>query len=143
MWFRIFNKTNYTSSMERLTIEEESFREGFDKWHLRGFNFHIAIHKIWKPDFGLVHDHPTEILTTILEGSYWERVYTVNEDCTWSFEDFHRKRGETRLIEATTIHEILSLPDGDCYTLILPGPIVRPDWGFWDFSREKAEFIKR
>jgi len=124
--------------MEKITIEEQSFREGFDKWHLRGFSFHIAIHKISKPDFGLVHDHPTRIRTLILNGSYWERVYTINEDGTWHSEDFHRQEGEVREIQATTIHEILSLPEGVCYTLIQPGEIER-EWCFWDFSEPIAK----
>lgn len=126
--------------MEKLTIEEQTFREGFEKWHVRGFPFHIAFHKISKPDFGVIHDHPTDIKILVLEGSYWERVYTVLEDGSWSYADHHRKPGELRDIEATCIHEILSLPEGVCYTQILPGPIVRAKWGFWKFDEHGAHF---
>jgi len=121
--------------------EYQKFREGFEKWHVRGLPFHIAFHVISKPDFGLVHDHLTDIRIMILQGSYWERVYTVNEDMSWSYEDFHRKAGEVRDIKATCIHEILSLPDGPCYTQIMPGPIVH-EWGFWNFDARKATFTK-
>jgi len=128
--------------METLHIEEQTFREGFDKWHIRNLPFHYAIHKISKPDFGLVHDHLTDIRTTILFGSYWERVYTVKEDGTWTSQDYHRQEGEIRDIKATTIHEILSLPEGVCYTSIQPGPIVR-EFCFWDFSEPVAKFREK
>ena len=126
-------------TVEKLTIEKQKFREGFEKWHIRGFPFHLAFHKISAPDFGVIHDHPTKIRITILYGSYWERVYTVNDDRTWSYADFHRQPGETREMEANTIHEILSLPEGVCYTMIQPGPIER-DWGFWKFDEKGAHY---
>lgn len=120
-------------------IEEENLREGFSKFHIRGFSKDAVIHKIDKPDYGVIHDHPHGMNSFIFKGSYIDRVYTVNENGIWSHEDFHRQEGQAHYISATCIHEILELPDGECLTFIIPDPWERKS-GFWRFENGQAMF---
>lgn len=80
-----------------------------------------------------VHDHPFDFTTYIIKGSYVERVYTPNEDGTYSYEDVHRKEGTCAHIKAEHIHSIIALPEGECYTLVVNSP-WRRQWRHWEFN---------
>lgn len=95
---------------------------------------HIAIHHFT----GLApipHDHPFGFRSTILKGSYIERVYHINPDGSFRTEDVHRQEGSSHYVPASCIHEIISLPDGDCWTLTVLEPHQR-EWRFWDFRED-------
>lgn len=118
-----------------MTIEPEILRAGFEKHHLRGLPFSAVLHRITEPDApGNPHCHPFGFTTHILRGGYVERVYHVEGD-KWTSEIIHRTPGSAHYVPATHIHEIIELPDGECWTLILPGPWERES-GFWKFDRE-------
>ncbi|UOR07181.1 hypothetical protein MUN82_08800 [Hymenobacter aerilatus] len=80
------------------------------------------LHCLREPDSGPMHDHPVHFTSTIVEGSYTERVYQdgVVVNITW-------KAGSTHEIPPDYIHTITELPDGPCWSLVLAGPVVR-EW---------------
>lgn len=104
--------------------------DSFTKYHLNGFPFDGVIHKFTEPDNGDPHDHPFAFNTFIVKGSYIERRWDVN---TGEFHDTHRTRGESFLVEASTVHQIIALPEGECWTFILPERWERKS-GFYRFA---------
>lgn len=122
----------------KLRFDEEVMSEEFHKYHIVGIPTAAALHWFTDKDKGPAHDHPIRQTSQILLGSYWEKVYTVHEDGTWTFENFHRKTGDVFTIAAETIHEIIGLPEGVCLTFSTYGPVIRA-WGCWNFDNEKAQ----
>jgi hypothetical protein len=120
------------------TIETETLRPGFEKYHIKELPFDAVIHKISAPDHGMIHDHPFSFTSHILKGGYYERVYHVN-GYTWWSEIVYRSEGTSHRVEATCIHEILSLPHGECWTLIIPSAKERES-GFWQFREDGIYF---
>ncbi len=110
----------------------------FIKHHIIGLPFDTAIHHFTAKDNGSPHDHPFGFTSHILQGGYVERVYKVDADGKWTSELLHRKSGTVHSVEATHIHEIVELPDGECYTLIIPQEKVREP-RFWKFDENGSE----
>lgn len=121
-----------------ITIAEERMSDEFVKSHLQGLPFDIVIHHFTAKDTGSPHCHPFGFTTHILQGGYVERVYTVETDGSWTSELFYRKAGTVHSVEATHIHEITELPEGECYTLIMPKEKVR-EWMFWKFDENGSQ----
>lgn len=117
----------------KLTIEEERMSDEFKKFHLRGLPFDAVIHHFTDTDKDNAHDHPFGFRSIILQGSYKEEVYTVNVDGTYSSEVIHRKKGDSFFIPAKHIHRIIELPEGECFTLILPEKWEKHTY-FWKFE---------
>lgn len=119
-----------------ITVVTERMSDEFTKFHINGLPFPAVIHHFTGSDKGLPHDHPWGFLSFVLSGGYIERIYQR----TGSFHDVHRRPGDTFRIAATHIHEIIELPQGECWTLVLPQPWERHG-GFWDFSQLLPKFI--
>ena len=119
-----------------ISVIEEKMSDEFTKFHLKGFPFDAVVHKFTEPDKGYPHDHPFGFQSHVLKGSYIERIY-----CRYklTFLDVTRKAGDSFFVPATHIHQIIDLPDGECYTIITPLHKERES-GFWKFEDGKAYF---
>jgi hypothetical protein len=84
------------------------------------------LHHLTAPDKGLPHDHPVAFTSTILVGGYRENVYHPVAD-GYRMELVERLPGNTHDIAADCIHQIVELPEGECWSLCLAGPVVR-EW---------------
>lgn len=100
-----------------LNIREEIMSDEFTKHHIEGLPFNAVLHHFTAPDKGGVHCHPFGFMSIVLHGSYVERVY---DPIIWYKTTITRKKGDVFFIDKDHMHEIVSLPDGGCYTLILP-----------------------
>ena len=119
----------------QLFFEEERMSDEFTKFHVRNAPFYAVFHRFTAPDKGGPHDHPWGFTTKIIKGSYVERRYYLDG----STEIFHRKLNDSFEMDAKTIHRIVSLPDGECWTMITPFAWER-EWGFWQFREDGAYF---
>ncbi|RYD50949.1 MAG: hypothetical protein EOP52_11100 [Sphingobacteriales bacterium] len=123
-----------------ITIQQEKMRRGFEKFHIRGLPFNAVIHTFSVTDNGVIHDHPFAFTTHILKGSYIERIYQgVDASGTVLFEEIKRETGSSHRVEASCIHELIALPDGDCWTIITPENWEREP-GFWKFDQQGGWF---
>lgn len=120
-------------------IRVERMHDDFIKYHLNAnlqypWPFNAVVHSFTAPDTGDAHDHPWGFTSHILYGSYVEEVFTINEeDGTWSREVITRRAGTVHHVTAKHIHRIIALPEGECYTIILPGEPEQKS-GFWKFE---------
>lgn len=121
-----------------LNIEAEKMSDEFTKHHIKNLPFDAVIHHFTATDKGSPHDHPFGFTSFILSGSYIERVYWIGKDGIWSSEWIHRKPGTAHSVEAAHIHQIVELPKGECYTLIIPQEKVREP-RFWRFDENGSE----
>lgn len=124
-----------------MTVEQtiarcEPMSSAFTKWHL---DAPAVLHRFTAPDSGDPHDHPFGFTTQILSGGYVEEVYTLTADGGWSVSLHHRWPGTSHHVEATTVHRIVALPQGECWTVIRPGPWERKS-GFWRVVDGRAQF---
>lgn len=110
----------------------------FTKYHIQGLPFPGSFHHFTGTDKAGPHDHPFSFTTYILSGGYVERIYTV-EDGVWGSHTRERKPGTAHKVEAECIHEIIELPKGECWTLIIPGPHVRTT-RYWRFNENGISF---
>ena len=121
-------------------LEHEKMNEGFEKFHIRGLMyqgnpFYAVIHHFTGPDEGDPHDHPFGMDITLLKGEQLERIFWKKNDGTWRDKLFHRHEGSSRYVQANTIHRIESLPDGECYTLMMPD-WHEQRWGSWILNED-------
>lgn len=123
-----------------INIREEQLGEHFTKFHLEGpWPFDAVIHRFTESDRGNPHDHPWGFRSFILKGGYVERVYFVDRS-TGKFvgrEDRDRRPGDSFAVEARHIHRIVELPESECWTLILPGPMERVS-RFYEFRGDEV-----
>lgn len=118
-------------------IEKEVLRGGFEKYHLRGFPFYGVIHRITETDSEeSIHDHPFPFTSLVLKGSYIEKRYIITGNNTYSEMIIERKEGSYHQVAASTVHQIIELPEGECWTFIVPGKHVDREWGFYKFGDE-------
>ena len=105
-----------------LNIRKEQMNGVFTKHHIEGLPFSAVIHHFSEKDQNEhIHDHPFSFTTHILKGSYIERIYEIDSDNkTWYVREVHRRQGESHFVPANLIHEIIELPEQECYTLITP-----------------------
>lgn len=124
--------------MNKIRIKREKMNDVFTKHHLKGLPFDAVIHHFSAKDINEhIHDHPFSFTTHILKGSYIERIYEIAEDGTYTFSEYHRKESTSHFVAAHTIHEIIDLPDGECFTLIKPNAWEK-DIYFYRFEDGKA-----
>lgn len=121
-----------------MTIDIEKMSEEFTKFHFKSLPFDAVMHRFAAPDVGSPHCHPFNFTSHILYGGYIERVYTVYDDDRWTSEIIHREAGTVHRVKAKHIHEIIQLPQGECYTIILPEEKTR-DSRFWNFDESFAK----
>lgn len=104
--------------MTHLHIREERMSGAFLKFHLEGpWPFHPVMHRFDAPDHGDAHDHPWAFRSIILHGGYVEEVFDLT---TGRSEFIHRKPGDSFVNAADHVHRIVDLPEGECWTMILP-----------------------
>lgn len=114
-------------------IREERMSDAFVKFYLEGpWPFHPVMHRFDAPDFGDPHDHPWAFKSFILHGGYVEEVFDLE---TGKVERFHRRPGDAIFNEAGHVHRIVELPEGECWTLILPHGWEREP-GFYQFRAD-------
>lgn len=117
--------------------------EVFTKHHLKGLPFDAVIHHFSEKDLNEhIHDHPFSFTTHILQGSYVERIYVIAEDGSYTTSEHHRKESTLHFVPANTIHEIIDLPEGECFTLIKPNGWEKETY-FYRFEDGKAYRRKR
>jgi len=80
------------------------------------------LHYLEQPDQGDMHDHPTDIESTGIKGSYLELRRLGH-----GVKELLRRAGQTRSIPASCIHIIVWVSKGGCWTLVKTGPVIR-DW---------------
>jgi hypothetical protein len=120
-----------------LTITEERMSEHFVKRHIHGLPFPAVIHHFTSIAGENAHSHPFRFTSHVLKGGYTERVYSQRADGSWGHHDIERKPGTTHVVEPDCIHEIIDLPEGECYTLIIPEVKVQEP-GFYRFDEQGA-----
>ena len=130
--------------MNTPTIRHEAMSDIFHKFYVENFSSkqNIVFHRFDEPEplNADAHDHPFDFRTTIIEGSYIERIWRQNPNGgTWWHTDIHRQSGSTHFVEAKTIHQIIDLPEGPCITMITHKEPTRKS-GFWKFQDGKAMF---
>ncbi len=123
---------------QMLNIEIEKMSDEFTKHHIKGLPFGAVIHHFTAPDKGNPHDHPFGFTSFILSGGYVEKVYKISYGGQWSSELVYRPPGLAHYVQAHHIHEIVELPNGECYTLIVPGKKVR-ETRFWLFEENQIK----
>lgn len=107
--------------------------------HTEKGNVHFLLHQFTGPDKGGPHDHPYDFTTYILKGGYKERIYDLQPDGTYETLEIFREPGTSFEVTAFTIHELIELPEGVCWTIVTPGPKVREP-GFWRFEGDNIFF---
>jgi len=130
--------------MNTPTIRHEAMSHIFHKFHVEGLSEkqNIVFHRFDEPEpiDADAHDHPFDFMTIILEGSYIERIWKRStKKHIWWHTDIHRRAGERHFVKAETIHQIISLPEGPCITMITHKEPTRKS-GFWRFGNSKAMF---
>ena len=123
----------------RLDYGVERMSEEFTKYHLHThltpWPFMPVFHHFTGPDKGGPHCHPRSFTTHILAGCYVERRYQILGPANWSTTEYVRRAGEAIYVPANTIHEIIQLPEAECWTLNLAGPVERESF-FWRFASD-------
>ena len=141
-----YNQSNLTPGNGNKIMTTERMSNEFTKYHLNRYGrqpwpFRPVIHHFTGPDVDGPHDHPWSFTSFILSGSYIEEVYILSEDRqTWTREVIERRAGSSHKVEATHIHRIIELPEGECWTMVIAGPKERVPH-FWKFS-EGGIFVR-
>jgi len=124
--------------MITIKIRREKMNAVFMKHHLEGLPFDAVIHHFSKKDPNEhIHDHPFSFTTHILKGSYVERIYEIHKDGSYTSSLYHRIEGTSHFVPANTIHEIIELPEEECFTLIRPGEREKETY-FYRFEEGKV-----
>jgi len=110
-------------------LYNEHMSDVFDKYHLDGAPFAAVLHRFSDIDHGDPHDHPWGFRSIILHGGYVERVFNRLNGTSRLIP---REVGDSFEIPAKHIHRIEELPNGECWTLVLPRETERVS-RFWQF----------
>lgn len=118
-----------------MNIRKEQMNEHFTKFHIEGLGFQATIHRFSTVDpYPFPHDHPYNFTTYILKGSYIEEVYNIYPDKTGFDKTTIVHKAQTcSYISANHIHKIISLPEGECVTIIVPEKGINVP-GFYNFT---------
>ena len=116
-----------------MNLHHETLSPAFEKFHVQGLPFAASFNHFTEPDTGDPHDHPFNFVTHIIKGFYIERIYNIDG----SYFDNKRVTGTAHYVPADMIHKIIEIPEGECYTLMIPEPKIRES-RFWRFENGKA-----
>ncbi len=126
---------------EIITVREEEMSKELMKYHLLNLPFDAVIHHFTGPDQGEPHDHPFPFTGFILKGFYVEKRLKISNGLWESQCHIVRAEGDSYRVWADTVHKIVEVSEGGCWTLILPGKKVQEP-GF--FRRgEGHQMLKR
>lgn len=122
-----------------MQIREEAMGPHMMKFHVEGLPFGAVFHRFTAPDSGDPHDHPWSFRSVILSGNYVEEVFSLDGECV---NTIVRKTGDGHHVPADRIHRIIALPEGECWTLIIPEPGPPRTSGFyrWEGGRMLHRF---
>lgn len=81
----------------------------------------VMLHHLRGVDTGPPHDHPCMLESHGIAGSYWEQLYHADGRT----ELVLRAAGGHHTIWPETVHSVVGLPEGECWTLCFAGPVVR------------------
>lgn len=92
------------------------------RWYIlpRNAMMNLYLHKTFRSDGDVMHDHPWDNTSMILSGGYREETPEGN---------FIRRPGDVIHRKATDVHRLVLLDDQPSVSLFMTGPKVR-DWGF-------------
>lgn len=116
-----------------MEIVKEIMSDVFTKYHIKGLPFDCVIHHFKEPDKGDFHSHPFNFTSHILKGSYIEEQREINGVGGTNYYKYHRQQGTAHKVYCNTIHRIIELPEGECWTLILPEK-WQQEPGFYKFE---------
>jgi hypothetical protein len=108
-------------------VRIERMNKNFTKYHLGGGR---VLHHFTSANDEFFHDHPWPFRSTILSGGYVEIVAQPCDDGTLTLTTVKRLPGTTHDVQAGTIHKLIGLLKGDCWTIIEPGKHERKS-GFY------------
>ena len=122
-----------------MNFRYERIADHFEKWYVEGLPYPCAFHHFTGPDHGDPHDHPFGLTSHVLSGGYVEEVFYPNgaPGMRGRSELVTRAPGTVHTVAATHIHRIVSLPAGECWTFVIPGPLER-ETRFWRFDETGA-----
>lgn len=118
-------------------IRRERMSKEFTKYHIKIGKVYFVVHHFKGADKGDPHDHPWGFTSFVVKGSYIERRYVIANN-EWTSTDIKREKGTSFSVEAAAIHEIIELPEGECWTVVLPKQKERETM-FWRFSEGMIE----
>ena len=102
-------------------MQVERVHPGLTKWHLNQagqhpWPFRPVLHHFTTADVGeAFHDHPWHFTSIVLRGSYFEEEARIWADGSHSiFKPKLRRLGDRFEVQASHIHRIVELPEGDC-----------------------------
>jgi len=98
-----------------MKVQTETMFPDFTKYWMEIGKFKICLHHFTGPDPGPAHDHPLGFWTTIVKGGYIEEIWDEDKGVWY---EMHRKPGQHFYVPSIRIHRILSLPDGECITMV-------------------------
>lgn len=114
------------------SIGLERMSDELTKYHISNgedtpWPFTPVFHHFTGPDTGGPHDHPFGFRVFVIAGGYKERMWVPNpmRNGTYMPVTLSRLPGDSFKVPADCIHEIVSLPWGECWTMILPEERVR------------------
>lgn len=122
-----------------MKVKHQRLSAEFEKWlftyrQREKQYFHTVLHHFTGRDKGNPHSHPWHFTSYILSGGYVERQYTIHPDGSWSSELIHRLPETVHKVTTDTIHEIIELPEGECWTAVVPTSPHPVPWHFWQFG---------
>lgn len=120
------------SGVGGVLLRRENMGAHFTKFHLGDLPVAAVLHRFTaaEPEAD-PHDHPWGFTSFVVCGGYVEEVF--NRYGT-SVERVHLP-GESLRVEAGHVHRIVRLVDGECWTLVLPGPTERVS-GFYRWTAD-------
>lgn len=121
--------------LTNLSFEEEVINPGFTKWHIKGLPVAAAIHIFTEANDEYPHCHPWDFVSTVIRGAYLEERFFIDEKGGWTSDKVLREHGKSHHVKATTIHRVIELPYGTCWTFVVQEPKIK-DWLLWDFRED-------
>lgn len=120
-----------------MQVHTEVMFPDFTKYWMQIGKFKICLHHFTGPDPGPAHDHPLGFWSRIVKGGYIEEIWNPH---TRRFEAFMRREGDRFYVPATQIHRIVSLPEGECITMVeWDESKPRRNWLFWRVKENSQE----
>ncbi|GAB3949506.1 hypothetical protein GCM10028805_25850 [Spirosoma harenae] len=113
-------------------VSVERMNRTFIKYHL---DDHRVLHQFTAAHDLHYHDHPFGFKSTILAGGYREEIGVVQANGTMAVTIVDRLPGTAHSVKAGTIHRLVGLLAGDCWTIIEPGPKEK-DSGFYKVNEK-------
>lgn len=118
-------------------VRVEPLGPHFSKYHLA---HGLLVHRFTgaEPD-GEPHNHPFSFVSHVLSGGYIEEVFVLHPDGTHTVTRYERLPGTSHDVAAGTVHRLVELLAGECWTMVEPGPWEQKS-GFYRFEAGRILF---